>query len=382
VPHPRRGSGRIAGTESRSGLVAGVSEPPDRMVMRLSLSLPGFCRGDIGIDTGATTTVLCARGGDLVIVEPSVIAVDARTGSALAAGSDALEFLGRRGVGAIRPIADGAIVDLQRAAELLRHLIAKVQRNRRSRPRVVASVSTAMSALHRRAMIEACLAARAREVRLIAQPIAAALGCGLSVDEPIGSMVLCLGATMSEVAMVSMRAIVASQPIAAGGDDFDRRIVAHLRRTHQVRIGEHGVEHIKIQIGSPRPDTHDAHIEIVGRDLASGALTSLRLTSHEIRDLLDPPITRIVDATKDTLARTAPQLAADVLDRGITLTGENALLRSVAQRITLETGTPVHIADSARTCAAIGAAKSLEREAVRAQHAAPAPIPVATATSH
>jgi rod shape-determining protein MreB len=195
-------------------------------------------------------------------------------------------------------------------------------------------------------------------------------------------MVLGLGATMSEVAMVSMRAIVASQPIAAGGEDFDRRIAAHLKRTHQMRIGQNSVEHIKIQIGSQHPDTHDAHIDIVGRDLASGAPSSLRLTSHEIRELLDPPITRIIDATKDTLARTPPQLAADVLDHGITLTGENALLPSVAQRISLETGTPAHIADSAPTCAAIGAAKSLEREPARAQHVAPLAIPVATATSH
>ena len=350
--------------------------------MRLLPSLTGFCIGDIGVDLGTDTTVLCARGGELVIAAPSVIAVDARTGGALAAGSEALELLGRRDIAAIRPIKDGAIVDLQRTAELLRHLIAKVERYRRSRPRLVASVSSAMSALQRRAMAEACLAAGAREARLIARPIAAALGCGLPVHEPIGSMVIDLGANISEVAMISMRAIVASQPIRVGGQDFDQRIVAHLRRTHQLLIGEHAVEHINVQIGSLRPDTQDAHIEIVGRDLASGTLTSVRLTSHEIRDLLEPSITRIIDATKDTLARTPPQLAADVIDRGITLTGENSLLRAVAQRISLETGTPAHVADSARTCTAIGAAKSLQKHPARAQPFARTAIPVTAATSH
>jgi rod shape-determining protein MreB len=350
------------------------------MLMRLLPSLTGFCRGDIGIDPGADTTVLCARGGEVVIAEPSVIAIDAHTGSALAAGNEALELLGRHGIAAIRPITGGTIVDLQRTAELLRHLIAKVERNRRSRPRVIASVSSGMSALHRRAMAEACVGAGAREVRLIARPIAAALGCGLPVHEPIGSMILDLGANITEVAMISMRAIVASQPIPLGGHDFDQRIVAHLRRAHQVLIGEHAIEHINVQIGSLPPDPHDTHIDILGRDLASGTLTSVRLTSHEIRDLLEPPITRIIQATKNTLASTPPQLAADVIDRGITLTGNNSLLCGVAQRISHETGTPAHVAHSARTCTAIGAAKSLQEQPLRAQHSARTPISVTAAT--
>ena len=350
--------------------------------MRLFPSLPGFCRGDIGVDLGADTTVLCARGGEVVIAEPSVVAVDAHTGGALAAGSEALELLGRHGTAAIRPIKDGAIVDLQRTAELLRHLIAKVERYRRSRSRVVASVPSGMSALQRRAVADACLAAGAREARLIARPIAAALGCGLPVHEPIGSMVLDIGANICEAAMISMRAIVASQPIRFGSHDFDRRIVTRLRRAHQLLIGEHAVARINVQIGSLPPDAHDAHIDIDGRDLASGTLTSLRLTSHEIHELLETPITRIIEATKNILARTPPQLTADVIDRGITHTGNNSLLRVVAERISHETGTPAHMAHSPRTCTAIGAAKSLQEQPARARHSARTPLSVAAATSH
>ena len=259
-------------------------ESPDWMLMRLSPSLIGFCSGDIGVDLGTDTTVLSAHGGELVIAAPSLVAVDAHTGATLAAGSEALELLGRHGTAAIRPIKDGAIVDLERTAELLRHLIAKVERYRRSRSRVVASVPSGMSALQRRAVADACLAAGAREARLIARPIAAALGCGLPVHEPIGSMVLDIGANSCEAAMISMRAIVTSQSIRVGSHEFDRRIVAHLRRTHQLLIGEHAVQHIKAQVDSPRPDPHAAHIDIAGHDLATGTLRSVRLTNHEIRD--------------------------------------------------------------------------------------------------
>ena len=350
--------------------------------MRLSPSVIGVRRWDVGVDLGTETSVLSARGGELVIVAPSLVAVDAHTGAALAAGSEALELLGRHGTAAIRPIKDGAIFDLERTAELLRHLIAKVERYGRSRSRVVASVPSGMSALQRRAVADACLAAGACQARLIARPIAAALGCGLPVHEPIGSMVLDIGANSSEAAMISMRAIVASQPIRIGSDDFDRRIVAHLRRTHQLLIGEHAVQHIKAQVDSPRPDPHAAHIDIAGHDLATGTLRSVRLTNHEIRTLLNTPITRIIEATIDTLARTPPQLAADVIDRGITLTGNESLLPGIAQQISLATGTPTHIADSTGRCAAIGAAKSVDEQPVRAQRSARTASPIAATTSH
>ena len=351
--------------------------------MRLSPSLIGVCGGDIGVDLGTDRTALSSvDGGELVIAAPSLVAVDTRTGATLAAGSEALELLGRQGTTAIRPIKDGAIVDLERTAELLRHVIAKVERYRRSRSRVVASVPSGISAPQRRAVVDACLAAGAREARLIARPIApAALGCGLPVHEPIGSMVL------------------DSRRQLRGGDDFDARD-RHLavdpggqprstagsspssRRTHQLLIGEHAVQHIKAQVDSPRPDQHAAHIDIAGQDLATGTLRSVRLTNHEIRTLLDTPITRIIEATFDTLARTPPQLAADVIDRGITLTGNESLLPGIAQQISLATGTPTHIADSTGRCAAIGAAKSFDEQPVRAQRSARTASPIAATTSH
>ena len=181
--------------------------------------------------------------------------------------------------------------------------------------------------------------------------------------------------------MISMHAIVAAEPIALGGHDFDQRIVAYLRRAPHLVIGGHAVEHINAQLGLLRPDTPDADIDIVGRDLASGTLASVRLTGLEIRDLIEPAMTRIIEATKNTLARTPPQLAADVIERGITLTGTNSHLRDVAQRISRETGTSAHVARSARTCTAIGAAKSLEQQPARAQRSARTRVPVA-ARSH
>ena len=352
------------------------------MLMRLLPSLTGPCCGDIGVDLGTATTVLCACGGELVISEPSVIAVDARTGDPLTAGREALELLGREDIAAIRPIKDGAIVDVQPAAEMLRYLIAKVGRGGRRRPRVVASASSAISAVQRRAVADVCVAAGAREVRLIARPLAAAVGCGLPVHEPIGSMVLDIGANTSEVAMISMRAIVASQSIRVGDREFDQRIVAHLKRTHQLLISEHTVERVKAELGSVRPDARHLQIEILGRDLPSGMLKRLRVTSQEIHNLLNRPITRIIEATKNTLVRTPPQLAGDIIDRGITITGDSPLLRGVAYQIGLQTGTPAHVAESAGTCIAIGAARSLQQQPARAQHSARTAISLTTAPSH
>jgi rod shape-determining protein MreB len=350
--------------------------------MRLLPSLTGPRSGDLGVDLGTATTVLCVRGGEQVISEPSVVAVDARTGNPLTAGREALELLGREHIAAIRPIKDGTIVDLHPAAQMLRYFITKVGQRGRSRPRVVASASSAISAVQRRAVAEVCVAAGAREVRLIARPLAAALGCGLPVHEPIGSMVLDIGANMSEVAIISMRSIVASQSIEVGDQEFDQRIVAHLKRTHQLLISEHTVEHVKAQIGAVGPDARNLQIEILGRDLASGTLKSLRLTGRDIRDLLERPITRIIEAVKDTLVRTPPQLAGDVIDRGITVTGGSPLLRGVAHRIGLETGTPARVAESGRTCIAIGAARSLESQPTLAQDSARTAISFATAASH
>ena len=234
----------------------------------LTRSLPfstGFCSRDIAVDLGTANTVLSARGGEAVVSEPSVVAADARTGEPLAAGSEALELLGREGIAAIRPLKHGVVADLRATEELLRHLIGKVRRHRRAKPRVIAAVPTGVSGVQRRAVAQTRVAAGAREARLIAKPIAAALGSGLPVEQPTGSMVLDIGAGTSEVAMISMGAIVASRLIHIGGDEFDERIVTHLKRKHGVRISQQAAEQIKVQIGSASPYGHDAPIEILGR---------------------------------------------------------------------------------------------------------------------
>jgi rod shape-determining protein MreB and related proteins len=349
--------------------------------MRLLRFSPGFLYRDVAVDLGTANAVVCAQGGDLVVVEPSIVAVDARAGRAVAAGREALELLGREGITAIRPLKDGVIVDLPRAAEMLRRLIGNVHRYGPVRPRVVASVSGGVSAVQRRAVLNACMAAGVREVRLIAAPVAAALGSGLPVDEPIGSMVLDLGAGRGEVAVISMGAIVASRSIPVGGCEFDRRIVAHFKRSHRVLIGEQTAEQIKVQIGSgpPQPPpSEEAQIEILARDVASQKLRSVRLTRQEILGALEGPITRVIQAVNETLAATPPQLACDVMDRGITLTGGSSLLHGLAERLSRQTGTPARVADRPCTCTAIGAAQSLDTQPPRSQSSLPPALALTT----
>jgi rod shape-determining protein MreB len=227
---------------------------------------------------------------------------------------------------------------------------------------LIASVPSGASAVQRRAVAEACMAAGACEARLIPKPIAAALGSGLPVKEPTGSMVLDIGAGASEVAMITMGSIVASRSIAVGGDEFDRRIVAYLKREHWMVIGAQTAERIKVQIGSALPSGQDGQMEIVGRDLDSEMLKTVQLTSQEIRGVLEGPLARIIEATKETLARTPPELAVDVMDRGITLTGGGSLLPGLARRLHLETTMPVQVADHPFACTAIGSARWVDEQ--------------------
>jgi rod shape-determining protein MreB and related proteins len=330
-------------------------------LMRFLPFSTGFTNRDIAVDLGTAYTVVCVPGGELVVAEPSIVAVDAGTGEAIAAGSEALELLGHDGIVAIRPLKDGVIVDLQRAAEMLRRLIGSAQLHSRARPRVVAPVSGAVSAVQRRAVVETCMAAGVREVRLTAMPIAAALGSGLPVEQPTGSMVLDIGGGKCEVAVISMGAIVASRSIPVGGGELDQRIVGHLKRSHRVLIGEQTAEQIKLEIGSASAEADDAEIEILARDVASERLKAVRLTRQEIRSTLDRPITRVLQAAREILASTPPPLACDVMDRGITLTGGSSLLHGLAERLSRQTGTPARVADRPRTCIAIGAARLITR---------------------
>lgn len=338
--------------------------------MRFPPTSIAFRTRGVAVDLGTANTVLCARGGELVVLEPSVIAADAHTGEPLAAGSDAVDLFGREGVAAIRPLKAGVIADLPATEELLRHLISRVRRRGRP-PRVVASVPTGVSDVQRRAVAQACVAAGAREVRLIAKPIAAALGSGLPVEEPIGSMVLDIGAGTSEVAVISMGAIVASRLIPVGGHDLDERILSHLKREHAVVVGRRTAEQIKLQIGSAARHGQGPHVETLGRDMASECLRTVTLTSQEIRCALERPLTWIIEATREILRSTPPQLACDVMDRGITLTGGGALLHGLADRLRLATGIPARLADGPSTCVAIGAMRLVDSGPTRSQSPAP-----------
>jgi rod shape-determining protein MreB and related proteins len=340
------------------------------MLMRSLRFSTGFSSRSIAVDLGTANTVVSARGGELVVSEPSVVAADARTGEPLAAGGEALDLLGREGITAIRPLRHGVIADVKATEELLRHLIGKVQRHGRTRPRVIAAVPTGVSGVHRRAVAQACVAAGAREARLIAKPIAAALGSGLPVEQPTGSMVLDIGAGTSEVALISMEAIVASRRLTVGGHELDMRILTHLKREHQVLTGQQTAEQIKIQIASASSYGQDAAIDIPARYLGADSLQTVRLASQDIHGALERPIAQIIEATKETLTRTPPQLACDVMDRGITLTGGGSLLHGLAERLRRETGMPTRLAESPSTCVAIGSSRSVERQTTRSRSSA------------
>ncbi|HYB27256.1 MAG TPA: rod shape-determining protein MreB [Solirubrobacteraceae bacterium] len=319
-----------------------------------------FSSSDIAVDLGTANTVLSACGGEIVLSEPSVVVADARSGEPLAAGREALDLLGREGAAAIQPLKHGMIADLWATEELLRHMIRKVRRYKRPKPRVIAAVPTGASGVQRRAVAQACMTAGAREARLVAKPIAAAWGTGLPVEEPTGSMVLDIGAGTTEVAMISMGAIVTSRLIPIGGQELSDRIAAHLKREHAVLVGQQAAEQIKADIGSASPYGHDRKIEIIGRDMGSERLKTMRLTGLEIGCVLERPLARIIEATEETLTRTPPLLACDVMDRGITLIGGGSLLHGLRDRLAGETRMPAHLADAPSTCVAIGASRLVE----------------------
>ncbi len=316
---------------------------------------------DVAVDLGTANTVLCARDGASLLSEPSVVAVDSRTGELRAVGSDASQILGRQEICAIRPLHGGVIADLTATEQMLRYLIDKVHPRRWTHPRVVASVPSGVSAVEQRAVAEACLSAGAREAYLIEKPVAAALGAGLPVGQPTGSMVLELGAGSSEVAVISMGAIVISRSLRVGGDELDQAIVGHLKRQHKLQIGPRTAEQIKREIGSASPQPQpETQLPIRGREIASELLKTVPLGSEEIREVLHKPLSRIVAAVIETLDRTPPALSADIIDRGITLTGGGSLLHGLAHRLHHETGMPARVAHSPGTCVAVGSARALE----------------------
>jgi rod shape-determining protein MreB len=330
-------------------------------------NLFGFLSSDIAIDLGTANTLVYVKGRGIILNEPSVVAISTHRGKAqvLAVGDEAKLMLGRTpgNIQAIRPLRDGVIADFEVAEEMIKHFIRKVH-NRRSfaSPQVIICVPSGSTAVERRAIKEAAESAGARRVFLIEEPMAAAIGAGLPVTEPTGSMVVDIGGGTTEVAVISLGGIVYSRSVRVGGDKLDEAIIAYIRRHHNLLVGESSAERIKKSIGSacPPEDGDGRMMEIKGRDLMNGVPKELIISERQIAESLGEPVAQIVEAVKVALEHTAPELAADIVDKGIVLTGGGALLSNLDQVLRYATGLPVSIADDPLSCVALGSGRALE----------------------
>ncbi len=320
---------------------------------------------DIGIDLGTANTLVFMKGKGIVMREPSVVAVDVRTDTVLAVGSQAKEMIGRTpgSIVAVRPLKDGVIADFDITATMLKHFIKKaVRSNSFSRPHIIVCIPSGVTEVERRAVEDAARQAGASNVELIEEPMAAAIGAGLPVAEPTGSMVVDIGGGTAEVAVISLGDIVTSCSVRVAGDKFDEAIISYVKKKYNLLIGERTAEEIKISIGSafPTEETENVSVEIKGRNLVDGLPKNVRISGEEVREALSDPLALIVEAIKSTLEKTPPELAADIIDHGIMLTGGGALLKGLDLLIAQETGMPVHVADSPLDCVVDGTGKRLE----------------------
>lgn len=318
---------------------------------------------DMGIDLGTANTLVYVKGKDIVIREPSVVAIQTNTKQVLAVGEEAKKMIGRTpgNIVAIRPLRDGVIADFDITQNMLKYFIRRAtQRRSLFQPRVVVCVPSGVTEVEKRAVEEAAIHAGARDAYLIEEPMAAAIGAGLPVHEATGSMIVDVGGGTTEVAIISLGGIVTSKSIRIGGDELDEAIVTYIKKEYSLMIGERTAENIKITIGSANVNNKESKMNIRGRDLISGLPKTLEITSKEIYEAMREPIHNILDAIKSTLEKTPPELAADIMEQGIMLTGGGALLDGIDLLIKNETGMPVHIAESPLDCVAIGTGKALE----------------------
>ena len=329
--------------------------------------LLGFLSADMAIDLGTANTLVYVKGWGIVLNEPSVVAIAEVKGKkhTLAVGDEAKMMLGRTpgNIHAIRPLRDGVIADFEIAEEMIKHFIRKVH-NRRSfaNPQIIVCVPSGSTAVERRAIQDSAESAGARRVFLIEEPMAAVIGAGLPVTEPTGSMVVDIGGGTTEVAVLSLGGIVYSRSVRVGGDKMDEAIIAYIRRNHNLLVGEGSAERIKKQIGSacPPAEGDGEGLEIKGRDLMNGVPKELYITEREISESLAEPVGAIIEAVKVALENTAPELAADIVDKGIVLTGGGALLGNLDYVLRHATGLPVSIADDPLSCVALGTGRCLE----------------------
>jgi rod shape-determining protein MreB len=323
----------------------------------------GLFSNDIAIDLGTATTLVYVRGKGIVLCEPSVVAVDRLTRKVRAVGSEAKQMLGKTPINieAIRPLRDGVIADFDITESMIRHFIRKVHNSRRmSRPRMIIGIPSGITEVERRAVRESAERAGAREVYLITEPMAAALGAGMPVQEPAGNMVVDIGGGTTEVAIISLGGIVVFKSSRTAGDELDDAIIQYIKREYSMSIGERSAELIKMKIGSAFPLEHEETIELKGQDLVAGLPKTLTVSSQEIRSALKEPVSEILFAIRQTLERTPPELAADIVERGMILTGGGSLLRGLDQLISEETKLPVFRAEKSIECVVLGAGKILE----------------------
>jgi rod shape-determining protein MreB and related proteins len=322
-----------------------------------------FLGRDMAVDLGTANTLVYVRGRGIVLNEPSVVAINTKTGHILSVGSEAKRMIGRTPghIMAIRPLKDGVIADFDVTEKMLRYFIQAVHKRRfLAKPRVVVCVPSGITSVEQRAVEEATIQAGARAAYIIEEPMAAAIGAGLPVHEPAGNMVVDIGGGTTEVAVISLGGIVTSQSIRIGGDELDESIIGYVKKEYSLLLGERTAEELKMAIGSAFPLPDEPHAEIRGRDLVSGMPTTIIVSAVEIRRAIEEPVNAIVDAVKNTLDRTPPELAADIMDKGIVLTGGGALLKGLDERLKHDTGLPIHTTENPLSSVAIGSGKCLE----------------------
>jgi rod shape-determining protein MreB len=318
---------------------------------------------DMGVDLGTANTLVYVRREGIVLREPSVVARRVDGGEVLAVGDEAKKMIGRTpgDIVATRPLRDGVIADFDTTASMLGYFIRRGSRGRSlMRPRVIVGIPSGVTEVEKRAVIDATLQAGAREAYLIEEPMAAAIGAGLPVSEPIGSMVVDIGGGTTEVAVIALGGIVTARSIRIAGDEMDEAIMQYARKAYNLLIGERTSEDIKIKIGSAYPQKEEQSIEVRGRDLVSGLPRTVRMTSTEIREAMAEPIAAIVEAVKMTLERTPPELAADIVDRGIIMAGGGSLLRGLDRLLSEETGMPVMLTEDPLSSVVLGTGRALE----------------------
>jgi len=320
---------------------------------------------DMAVDLGTANTLVSVRGRGIVLIEPSVVAVERDTKRVLAVGSEAKRMLGRTpgNIVAIRPLKDGVIADFEVTEAMLRYFINRTRVNRfpwQPKPRVVVCVPSGVTEVEKRAVFEATMQAGARAAYLIEEPMAAAIGAGLPIQEPTGNMVVDIGGGTTEVAVISLGGVVVAQSIRIGGDEFDDAVIAHVKKEYNTLIGERTAEEIKFEIGSAYPLAEEIDVEVRGRDLLTGLPRNIQLSSEEIRGAVEEPTAAIVAAIKGCLEETPPELASDIMEYGIVLTGGGALLKGIDQRIRVETGMPTHVSENALINVVVGSEMALE----------------------